>query len=51
MRGWLEPSGWALAFLGGSPYYLGAGLLLIAVALLLFRGKPEGANCTAVSWV
>ena len=40
----LSLQGWTLAFLGGSPYYLGAGLLLIAVALLLFRGKPEGAK-------
>ena len=41
--GWLKPSGVDTGFLGGSPYYLSAGLLLIAVAVLLFRGKPEGA--------
>lgn len=40
----LSFQGWTLASLGGSPYYLAAGLLLVAVALLLFRGKPEGAK-------
>ena len=39
----LSLQGWTLALLGGSLYYLSAGLLLIAVAVLLFRGKPEGA--------
>ncbi|MGB0231867.1 MAG: hypothetical protein ACPF89_11055, partial [Pseudohongiellaceae bacterium] len=33
----LSFQGWTLASLGGSPYYLAAGLLLVAVALLLFR--------------
>ena len=39
----LSLQGWTLALLGGSLYYLSAGLLLIAVAVLLFRGRPEGA--------
>lgn len=34
--------GFQLAWVGGSPYYLAAGLALLTSAALLFRGKREG---------
>lgn len=34
--------GFQLAWVGGSPYYLGAGIALLSSAALLFRGRREG---------
>jgi quinoprotein glucose dehydrogenase len=41
--------GWQLAALGGSPYYVAAGIVTLVSAVLLFLGLPSGA--TVYGWM
>lgn len=48
---YLVYAGWQLIALGGSPYYLPAGLVLLAVAVLLLRLDPRAATLYAAFFV